>query len=170
MIAIDELKEAVNKIADTIIIKSDDDDERGRFRFKKNNDTYLVYPTVEYSFSKTNMRLSRVIKIQNQDLISREVGELVEGSMNLASNNPCKVVYIYGDDGADSDGKFFITNMYTDKLDQFKKFGSQELRSANLVVLILTMMLEIAGCSQEIMKQTNEFIERRLKGSVTDGE
>lgn len=170
MITINELKEAINKIADTEIIKSDDDDKKGRFNFKKNNDYYIVNNTVEDSFSKTNMRLSRVIKVPNQDLIRREEGELVEASMNLSSNNPCKVVYIHGKDGVDSDGKFFITNMYTDKLDQFKKFGNQDVRSANLVVLILSMMLEIVGCSQEIMKQANESIDNRLKGSVTDGE
>ncbi len=170
MITLDELKEAINKIADTEIIKNDEDDKKGRFRFKKNNDTYIAYPTVENPFSKTNMRLSRVIKVPSQELISREAGELVEGSMNLASNNPCKVVYVYSAEGKDSDGKFFITNMYTDKLEQFDKFGSQDVKSANLVVLILSMMLEIAGCTQEILKQANGFLENQIKGSVNNGE
>lgn len=89
--------------------------------------------------------------------------------MNLISNNPCKVVYIYNIEEVYKDGRFFITNVYTDKLDQFEKFANQEVKSSNLVVLILGMMIEVITCTQEIFKQASEAIERRLEGIITDG-
>ncbi|OQV40439.1 hypothetical protein BZ160_14220 [Pantoea vagans] len=169
MITLDEIKEAVSKIADTEIIKTDGDEKKGQLRFKKNNDTFTIYPITEDSVSKTNLRLSRVIKLPNQKSLSRDEGELIEASMNLISNNPCKVVYIYNIEEVYKDGRFFITNVYTDKLDQFEKFANQEVKSSNLVVLILGMMIEVITCTQEIFKQASEAIERRLEGIVTDG-
>ncbi|CAI0833362.1 hypothetical protein [Serratia fonticola] len=170
MITLSEIKKAILKINDTEIIHDDDDENKGRLKFKKNNDTFTIYSIPENTLSKTNLRLSCLIKLPKEKRITKKEGEVIESTLNLIGNTPCRIVCIYDKEDEMSEGKFFITNLYTDKLDHFKKIQNGEFKSSDIVILILAMIVEIMICTQEITAQAYNIIERRNKGEITDGE
>jgi len=168
MITVDEIKEALLKISDTEIINNSVDEDEKSLKFRKNGELFTIYSLPKNELSETNLRLSRFIKLP-KNTMSKEEGEYIEAAMNLTNNTPCKTVYIYKIKDIDLDNGFFITNIYTDKLDYFEKTTNEKIRTSNIIILILGMIVEVMLCNQDITTKANELAEKRLKEGAADG-
>lgn len=170
MFSIDELKNALSRMSETEIIYDADDEKSSRLKFRKNGELFVIYSLPENELSKTNLRLSRLVKLNKNKSMSKDDGEAIEASLNLTSSTPCKVVYVYNLNGSDLDSGFFITNVYSDKLDFFEKDQDEKTRISNAVILILGMIVEVISCNQEIVVMVDETAEKTAKAGGKDGE
>jgi len=166
MFTLDEIKEAILKISDAEILSNDEDERESRVRFKKNGDIFIITTLAKDMASNTILKLSRLVKLPKNCNVKKEDAELICSMVNILNNTPCKVVYIYNEKNGVLDNRFYITNIYTDKLDQFEKMGSKDVVAANLVVLILGMILEVMITTQDIITES----EKTGKANQSEGD
>lgn len=169
MIRIEEIKEALSRMSECEIIHDPKDEKTNGLKFRKSGDIFAISSLPETKLSKTNIRLSRFIRVSKNTKINKAEGELIEASVNITGNTPCKAAYIYNVKELDMDSSFFITNLYTDKLDHFEKNNDEKKRILNIVVLILGMIVEVISCHQDILTQIDEAVRKREGEASGDG-
>jgi len=161
MITIKKLEEALREMHDIEVMKNSSNKKIKSILFSKKDDRFTLTLLEPDAISTTKIKLTKVVLHPNHKRVKRKDAELVEASVNLTLENPCKVVYVYQDNNQDS-GFFVIDNIFTDKLDYFTTKESEEKITEDLKILILGMIIEIFRCMQAIKKEADDIDEKEL--------
>ena len=152
---IDDIYSAVKLLKD-VDVGGGINREKKSIKFKIKEQSYIIF-LLDKEDEEEKVKILKAIKLKESEDVRLSFGRKIERKINLTSDNPCKVIYtsVTGKDH----GLFVMQSIYSDKLNALKRTSTEEL-SANLVILILGLLLDVERCTQEIMK---ELIE--LKGN-----
>jgi len=166
MITISEIKKALLRLSETEIISQDNKEKEESVTFKKNGDSYTVFLLPENELSKTNIKITKLIRFMDSLNISNDECTLIENSLNITNKTPCKLINLRA---PDNKVIFLINNTHTDILDSMDKISNEESRLSNIIILILGMIVQIAITTEEILEMAKKIVDDKKQVDDKNG-